>query len=102
MSPGTHHYRYLFGPVPSRRLGWSLGVDLTPPKTCSLHANEVSKYLGKLLCPQRIHAEHRHGEVYYAGIEPRAAARTAAGLTHANTPGAGDDQGGTRTGRGAP
>jgi len=29
------HYRYLFGPVPSRRLGRSLGVDLTPFKTCS-------------------------------------------------------------------
>ncbi len=29
-------YRYLFGPVPSRRLGRSLGVDLTPFKTCSL------------------------------------------------------------------
>ncbi len=29
-------YRYLFGPVPSRRFGRSLGVDLTPPKTCSL------------------------------------------------------------------
>ncbi len=29
-------YRYLFGPVPSRRLGRSLGVDLTPCKTCSL------------------------------------------------------------------
>jgi wyosine [tRNA(Phe)-imidazoG37] synthetase (radical SAM superfamily) len=28
-------YRYLFGPVPSRRFGRSLGVDLTPPKTCS-------------------------------------------------------------------
>jgi len=28
-------YQYLFGPVPSRRLGRSLGVDLTPPKTCS-------------------------------------------------------------------
>jgi len=26
---------HLFGPVPSRRLGWSLGVDLVPPKTCS-------------------------------------------------------------------
>lgn len=26
----------LFGPVPSRRLGRSLGVDLTPYKTCSL------------------------------------------------------------------
>ncbi|MBW1980128.1 MAG: radical SAM protein [Deltaproteobacteria bacterium] len=29
-------YRYLFGPVPSRRFGRSLGVDLTPFKTCSL------------------------------------------------------------------
>ena len=28
-------YRYLFGPVPSRRLGLSLGVDLIPAKTCS-------------------------------------------------------------------
>lgn len=28
-------YRYLFGPVPSRRFGRSLGVDLTPMKTCS-------------------------------------------------------------------
>jgi wyosine [tRNA(Phe)-imidazoG37] synthetase (radical SAM superfamily) len=29
-------YRYLFGPVPSRRFGRSLGIDLTPLKTCSL------------------------------------------------------------------
>ena len=29
-------YKYLFGPVPSRRVGRSLGVDLTPHKTCSL------------------------------------------------------------------
>ena len=28
-------YRTLFGPVPSRRLGRSLGVDLTPYKTCN-------------------------------------------------------------------
>jgi len=27
-------YKYLFGPVPSRRLGRSLGVDLVPAKTC--------------------------------------------------------------------
>ena len=30
-------YQYLFGPVPSRRLGISLGVDLVPMKTCSLN-----------------------------------------------------------------
>lgn len=29
-------FTYLFGPVPSRRLGMSLGVDLIPQKTCSL------------------------------------------------------------------
>ena len=27
--------RYVFGPVPSRRLGFSLGVDILPYKTCS-------------------------------------------------------------------
>ena len=30
-------YRYLFGPVPSRRLGNSLGIDLVPRKVCSLN-----------------------------------------------------------------
>jgi len=29
-------YNYLFGPVPSRRFGRSLGIDLLPFKTCSL------------------------------------------------------------------
>lgn len=29
-------YKHLFGPVPSRRLGMSLGVDLVPKKVCSL------------------------------------------------------------------
>jgi wyosine [tRNA(Phe)-imidazoG37] synthetase (radical SAM superfamily) len=28
-------HRYIFGPVPSRRLGRSLGVNNVPPKTCS-------------------------------------------------------------------
>ena len=31
----TASYKYLFGPVPSRRLGRSLGIDVTPFKTCS-------------------------------------------------------------------
>ncbi len=30
------HYKYLFGPVLSRRLGVSLGVDLVPHKTCTM------------------------------------------------------------------
>jgi len=29
-------YKNLFGPVPSRRLGISLGIDLVPHKVCSL------------------------------------------------------------------
>ena len=29
------NYKYIFGPVPSRRLGLSLGVDVIPFKTCS-------------------------------------------------------------------
>jgi wyosine [tRNA(Phe)-imidazoG37] synthetase (radical SAM superfamily) len=31
----ANHMKYLFGPVPSRRLGISLGVDVLPPKTCT-------------------------------------------------------------------
>ena len=31
----TTKTKYLFGPVPSRRLGRSLGIDVTPFKTCS-------------------------------------------------------------------
>lgn len=30
-------YKNLFGPVPSRRLGMSLGIDLVPKKVCSLN-----------------------------------------------------------------
>lgn len=33
----TFEYKTLFGPVPSRRLGISLGVDLVRHKTCSLN-----------------------------------------------------------------
>ena len=31
------NYQYLFGPVPSRRLGISLGIDMVPHKVCSLN-----------------------------------------------------------------
>ncbi|HSQ76247.1 MAG TPA: radical SAM protein, partial [Bacteroidota bacterium] len=31
----ANSYRWLYGPVPSRRLGRSLGIDLVPFKTCS-------------------------------------------------------------------
>ena len=38
-------YKYLFGPVPSRRLGRSLGVDIIPLKTCT--QNCIYCQLGK-------------------------------------------------------
>ena len=38
-------YQYLFGPVPSRRLGRSLGVDIIPLKTCT--QNCIYCQLGK-------------------------------------------------------
>jgi len=39
---------YVFGPVPSRRLGFSLGVDLVPFKTCTLDC--IYCQLGKTTC----------------------------------------------------
>lgn len=41
--------RYVFGPVPSRRLGRSLGVDLVPFKTCSYDC--IYCQLGRTACP---------------------------------------------------
>lgn len=49
----TTEYRHLFGPVPSRRFGRSLGVDLTPFKTCNL--NCIFCQLG----PTTIHTSKR-------------------------------------------
>ncbi|HNT66641.1 MAG TPA: radical SAM protein [bacterium] len=37
MADSANAYHHLFGPVPSRRLGRSLGIDLVPFKTCSLN-----------------------------------------------------------------
>ncbi len=36
MTNNTSSFKHLFGPVPSRRFHRSLGIDLNPPKTCSL------------------------------------------------------------------
>lgn len=44
----TKTYQYLFGPVPSRRLGRSLGIDLIPFKTCTM--NCVYCQLGETAC----------------------------------------------------
>lgn len=39
---------YLFGPVLSRRLGLSMGVDLLPPKTCNMDCNYCE--IGRTTC----------------------------------------------------
>jgi wyosine [tRNA(Phe)-imidazoG37] synthetase (radical SAM superfamily) len=44
----SRSYEYLFGPVPSRRLGRSLGVDLIPFKTCTMNCTYCQ--LGKTTC----------------------------------------------------
>lgn len=44
----SREFQFLFGPVPSRRLGRSLGVDLTPFKTCTLDC--IFCQLGRTTC----------------------------------------------------
>lgn len=53
--------KYLFGPVPSRRLGFSLGVDIIPFKVCSLDC--VYCQLGRT-------TEKTTQRTEYAPIEP--------------------------------
>lgn len=47
-------YKYLFGPVPSRRLGASLGVDFLPYKTCTMNCVycEVKETTNLTICRQ--------------------------------------------------
>jgi len=65
---------YIYGPVPSRRLGRSLGVDLVPFKTYTLedisnglglHRNEVLKYVEELASEGSIVKEVKDGKAYY-------------------------------------
>lgn len=53
MSPASTH---IFGPVPSRRLGLSLGIDLIPFKTCTLDC--IYCELGKTATPVTERAEY--------------------------------------------
>ncbi|MFO7734854.1 MAG: radical SAM protein, partial [bacterium] len=58
-------FKHLFGPVPSRRLGVSLGVDFIPAKTCSLDCvycesgptTNLSTERCKFISPDEITAE---------------------------------------------
>jgi len=53
-NPSTPVPSYVFGPVPSRRLGLSLGVDLIPPKTCTFDCLycQVGRTTDKTLTPR--------------------------------------------------
>ena len=61
---------HLFGPVPSRRLGLSLGVDLVPPKTCTFDCLycEVGRttHLTRRRRPHRVQEIIRELEDYLA------------------------------------
>ena len=52
----SNSFQYLFGPVPSRRLGRSLGVDLIPFKTCTLDC--IFCQLGKTPCTTSARKEY--------------------------------------------
>ncbi len=43
--------KYVFGPVPSRRLGFSLGVDAIPAKHCTFDC--IYCQIGKTTCIER-------------------------------------------------
>ena len=48
MEVSSSEARHIFGPVPSRRLGRSLGIDLVPFKTCTYDC--VYCQLGQTTC----------------------------------------------------
>lgn len=68
-------YKYLFGPVPSRRLGRSLGVDIIPLKTCT--QNCIYCQLGKD-APQTL---ERREYVLISDVLEELARKIADGLT---------------------
>ncbi len=61
-------YQHLFGPVPSRRLGISLGIDLVPMKTCTLdciycecgQTTDLTIARGEYVPLESVKAEYRH------------------------------------------
>ena len=61
----------VFGPVPSRRLGLSLGVDLVLPKTCSL--NCVYCELGPTTKLTTVRAAYRDAAKVLAEVKARLA-----------------------------
>jgi len=46
--------RYVYGPVPSRRLGFSPGVDLVPYKVCTLELSRIKNVIFEIH-PDRVY-----------------------------------------------
>jgi wyosine [tRNA(Phe)-imidazoG37] synthetase (radical SAM superfamily) len=66
---------YTYGPVPSRRLGLSLGVDIVPPKICTLDC--VYCQLGRTITSSTTRADFVDINAVLAEIE----SKLQAGLT---------------------
>jgi hypothetical protein len=62
---------YAYGPVPSRRLGRSLGVDLLPLKTCTY--NCVYCQLGRTTCQTVLRSEYAPVEAILAELKSKLA-----------------------------
>lgn len=63
----SQHMKHLFGPVNSRRLGLSMGIDLLPPKTCNFNCIycEINQ-VPKLSCER---GEHVPTDIILAEID---------------------------------
>lgn len=65
----NHNFKYTFGPVPSRRLGRSLGVDLVPFKTCTYDC--IYCQLGRTTCKTTERKEYAPVHEILAEVEAR-------------------------------
>ncbi len=76
--------RHVFGPVPSRRLGRSLGVDLLPSKTCTLDC--VYCQVARTTCHTVERSSHVDPEVVLGEVrDVLASARTVDAVTFSGT-----------------
>ena len=69
MTVQKNYGQAVFGPVPSRRLGLSLGVDLVRPKTCTLDC--VYCELGPTTCLTTARARFRDPDAVLAQVKKR-------------------------------
>lgn len=73
MAMNSSEFRYTYGPVPSRRLGRSLGIDMVPFKTCTYDC--IYCQLGHTTCK----TTERRGYAPVADILPELKRKLAAG-----------------------